>query len=466
MPEDAAAASAEVPMQTIFAAHALLPDGWAAVVAIDVAPDGTIAAVRGGVPDPGGPRRLLLPAACNLHSHTFQRAMAGLTQHRGPEADSFWTWRALMYRFLDRLDPDDVEAIAALAFAEMQEAGFAAVAEFHYLHHAPGGVGYGDPAELAGRILAAAEATGIGLTLLPVFYAQGGAGAAPLAGGQLRFGCDLERFASLHEATCAAARGAAADTRVGVAPHSLRAVTPEALAALIAAHPEGPVHVHAAEQPREVAEIEAWLGARPVEWLLANHAVDARWCLIHATHMTEAETAALARSGAVAGLCPITEADLGDGFFEAPTFLASSGRIGIGSDSNVMITYTGELRLLEYGRRLRDGGRNVLLTGPGSSGAALHARACAGGAQALGRASGAIRVGMLADLVALDADHIAFAGLGPEHWLDAWIFSAGPGVVRSVWSAGRECVRDGRHVARDAIESRYRETMMRLAADL
>jgi len=453
-------------MQTIFAAHALLPDGWAEAVAVDLAADGTIAAVRRGVPDPGGPRRLLLPAASNLHSHTFQRAMAGLTQHRGGEADSFWTWRALMYRFLDRLDPDDVEAIAALAFVEMQEAGFAAVAEFHYLHHGPGGAGYDDPAELAGRILAAAATTGIGLTLLPVFYAQGGAGGAVLAREQSRFGCDLERFADLHAATRASARAAPGDTRVGVAPHSLRAVTPEALAALIAAHPEGPVHIHAAEQPREVADIEAWLGARPVDWLLANHGVDARWCLIHATHMTAAETAALAQSGAVAGLCPITEADLGDGFFEARAFLAAGGRVGVGSDSNVRITYTGELRLLEYGARLRDGGRNVLLTGPGSSGTALHARACAGGAQALGRASGAIRPGLLADLAALDADHIAFAGLGPEHWLDAWVFSAGPGVVRGLWSAGRECVRDGRHVARDAVEARYRRVMARLMAAL
>ncbi len=450
-------------MPTIFARHALLPDGWADDIAVEIAADGTIAAVTPGAPDPGGPPRLLLPAPANLHSHTFQRAMAGMTEHRGPEPDSFWTWRALMYRFLEHLDPDDVEAIAALAFVEMQESGFAAVAEFHYLHHAPGGTAYADPAELAARIFAAALDTGIGLTHLPVFYAYGSAGAKPLAGGQLRFGCDLDRFARLVEATQAAARALPPDARLGVAPHSLRAVTPETLAALLAAHPYGPVHIHAAEQPQEVADVEAWLGARPVDWLLANHAVGPRWCLIHATQMLPAETEALARSGAVAGLCPVTEANLGDGIFDGPRYLAAGGALGLGTDSNVRISVTDELRQLEYSQRLRDKARNVLLTEPGSVGATLYARALAGGAQALARPSGAIRPGRLADLVALDADHLAFAGLAPAHWLDAWIFAAPSNSVRELWSAGRLSVQDGRHIARDRIEARYRATMRRLA---
>lgn len=449
-------------MPQIFARHALLPDGWAENVAVETGPDGLIAAVRAGAPDPGGAPRILLPAASNLHSHTFQRAMAGRAERRGPEADSFWTWRALMYRFLEQLTPDDVEAIAALAFIEMQEAGFAAVAEFHYLHHAPGGAAYADPAEMAARICAAAAATGIGLTLLPVFYAFGGAGARPLAGGQLRFGCDLDRFARLHEASRAAVAALPADARIGVAPHSLRATTPETLAALVAAHPAGPLHIHAAEQPAEVADVEAWLGARPVAWLLDAAPVDARWCLIHATHMTPAETAALARSGAVAGLCPITEANLGDGLFDGPRFLAAGGRLGIGTDSNVRIDLAEELRLHEYGQRLRDGTRNALLAAPGSSGEALYARALAGGAQALDRPSGAIRPGAVADLVALDADHVAFAGLAPDQFLDAWIFAAGPGALRELWSAGRLAVRDGRHVARDALEPRARAVLRRL----
>jgi formimidoylglutamate deiminase len=464
MPEDAPAASGPGgAMPTIFARHALLPGGWAEHVAIEVAADGTIAAVTPDVGDAGGPPRILLPAPGNLHSHTFQRAMAGLTEHRGPEADSFWTWRALMYRFLDRLTPDDVEAVAALAFAEMQEAGFAAVAEFHYLHHAPGGVAYADPAELATRIFAAAVATGIGLTHLPVFYAYGAAGARPLAGGQLRFGCDLDRFARLWDATRAAARALPADARLGVAPHSLRAVTPDTLAALLAAHPDGPVHIHAAEQPQEVADVEAWLGARPVDWLLRNAAVDARWCLVHATQMMPAETEALARSGAVAGLCPVTEANLGDGVFDGPRFLAAGGAFGLGTDSNVRIGLADELRQLEYAARLRDKARNALLAAPGSTGATLFAGALAGGARALGRPSGAIRPSLLADLVALDADDLAFAGLPRARWLDAWIFAAPSNPVRELWSAGRLAVVDGRHVARERIEARYRATLRALA---
>ncbi len=449
-------------MPTIFARHALLPDGWTEDVAVEIAADGTVAAVTPGARDPGGPPRLLLPAPGNLHSHAFQRAMAGMTEHRGAEADSFWTWRVLMYRFLDRLTPEDVEAIAALAFVEMQEQGFAAVAEFHYLHHAPGGAAYADPAELAARIFAAAVDTGIGLTHLPVFYAFGGAGGEPLAGGQLRFGCDLDRFADLHAATKAAARGLPADARLGVAPHSLRAVTPETLAALLAAHPAGPVHIHAAEQAQEVADVEAWLGARPVEWLLGEAGVDPRWCLIHATQMTPAETAALARSGAVAGLCPVTEANLGDGIFDGPRYLAAGGALGVGTDSNVRIALNEELRQLEYSQRLRDRARNVMLTGPGSVGATLFARACAGAAQALGRPSGAIRPGLFADLMTLDADHLAFAGLAPGRWLDAWVFGPADGALRELWSAGRLCVRDGRHVARDRIAQRYRATLRRL----
>jgi formiminoglutamate deiminase len=250
---------------------------------------------------------------------------------------------------------------------------------------------------------------------------------------------------------------------MGVAPHSLRAVTPDSLAALIDAHPSGPVHIHAAEQTQEVADVEAWLGARPVDWLLGNAAVDARWCLIHATQMLPSETEALGRSGAVAGLCPVTEANLGDGVFDGPRFLAAGGRFGVGTDSNVRISVAEELRQLEYSQRLRDKARNVLFPAPGSTGAALYARALAGGARALGRPSGAIRPGLLADLLTLDAEHLAFAGLPPERWLDAWIFGPSDGAIRDLWSAGRHAVRDGRHRARPRIEPRYRATLRRLA---
>lgn len=446
-------------MSVILARHALLPEGWAADVAVDLGPDGRIAAVRRDVPGARASRRILLPAPCNLHSHAFQRAMAGMTEARAAGRDSFWSWRALMYRFLDRLTPEHIEAIAAFAFTEMLEAGYAAVAEFHYVHHRPGGAPYDDLAETSARIMAAAAATGIGLTHLPVLYAFGGAGEQPLAGGQLRFGNDADRFARLVEAARAGARALPADTVVGVAPHSLRAVNPAQLHETAARFAGGPIHIHIAEQPQEVADISAWLGARPVEWLLANAGVGPDWCLVHATHMTDSESAGLARSGAVAGLCPITEANLGDGAFGGPRFLAEGGVFGIGTDSNVRIALGEELRTLEYGQRLRDGARNVMIAGEGSVGGSLFARALAGGARALGRDSGAIRAGALADLVGLDADAPAFAALRPDQILDGWIFAADDRVVRDLWSAGRHCVADGSCPGREAAAARYRAAL-------
>ena len=317
---------------TLFAPTALLPDGWTRDVRLTI--DGArIAAIEpGAAPGPGDhvlAGRALIPAMPNLHSHAFQRAMAGMTERRGPGDDSFWTWRTLMYRFLDLLTPDDVEAIAALVQVEMLESGYGSVAEFHYLHHQPGGTPYADPAELAHRIAAAAADTGIGLTLLPVLYSFGGAGEVPLAGGQRRFGNDLDGFLRLREA---AGRHLAADAILGTAPHSLRATTPAQIAALAEALPDGPLHIHAAEQVQEVEAVEAWLGARPVAFLLDHVGIGPRWCLIHATQMTADETARLAGCGAVAGLCPITESNLGDGIFPGTAYLAAGGTIGIGSD--------------------------------------------------------------------------------------------------------------------------------------
>ncbi|MBK0399168.1 formimidoylglutamate deiminase [Limibaculum sp. M0105] len=447
-------------MTAVFARHALLPGGWAENVEIEIADDGTIAAIRTGAQARTDPARIVMAAPANLHSHTFQRAMAGMTEHRAEGRDNFWSWRSLMYRFLDHLTPEEIEAIAAFAFVEMLEAGFAACAEFHYVHHRPGGEPYANLAETSERIMAAAGAAGVGLTHLPVLYTYGGADGQPLAGGQLRFGCDLDRFARLVEdAGAALGRMLPRDARLGIAPHSLRATTPEQLGRLGAMFAQGPIHIHAAEQPKEVEDVEAWLGARPVEWLLGQLDIGPRWCFIHSTHMTSAETEGLARSGAVAGLCPITEANLGDGPFNGPAYLAAGGAIGIGSDSNVQISVAAELRQMEYSQRLRDLARNVMLTGPGSVGEGLYARILAGGAQALARPSGALEPGKLADLVALDAEDIAFAGLRPAQFLDGWIFGGAAGVVRDVWSAGRHMVRDGRHVARDGVELAYRRAM-------
>lgn len=447
-------------MSALFAPLALLPDGWTRDVRVRIDAAGRIASVEpGAVPGPGDTvlgGRALLPAPSNLHSHAFQRAMAGMTERRGPTADSFWTWRRLMYRFLDVLDPDEIEAIAALVYVEMLEAGYAAVAEFHYLHHAPGGAPYADPAELSHRIAAAARATGIGLTLVPVLYTFGGADRAPLAGGQLRFGNGLDAFLRLHER---AAAGLGSDGRLGAAPHSLRASTPDDIRALVATLPDGPMHIHAAEQVKEVEDVVAWLGARPVEVLLDAIGIGPRWTLIHATQMTAGETARLAASGATAGLCPITESNLGDGIFPGPGYRAAGGTFGIGSDSNVRIALGEELRTLEYSQRLRDRARNVLADADTSVGRTLYLGALEGGARALGRDSGALQVGLLADALTLDFDHPVLMALADDALLDGWIFAADDRVIRDVWSGGRAVVTGGRHVARDAVEARYRTAM-------
>lgn len=449
-------------MTAIFAKRARLPDRWGHGVLLQVE-SGRIASIEVDARQPVGAVLVdtLLPAPGNLHSHSFQRAMAGMTECRRGGRDSFWTWRELMYRFAQSIAPDEVEAIAAFVFMEMLEAGFAAVGEFHYLHHQSAGAPYAALSEMSQRICAAGSTTGIGLTLLPVLYVHGGAGMMPLAAEQARFGNDVDRFNRLvGEAKSSLP---APDARIGIAPHSLRATSPADLARALAAHPDGPVHIHVAEQPKEVSDIEAWLGARPVEWLLANADVDARWCAVHATHMTAEETRALANSGAVAGLCPITEANLGDGPFDGARYLGAGGAFGVGSDSNVRISLTEELRTLEYSQRLRDLSRNVL-AGAGSVGETLYLGAAAGGARALGRDAGAIAKGRLADLVAIDASAPALCALTDAQILDGLCFAAGDDVVTDVWSAGRHVVSEGRHAARQSIIGNYKLAVTALLA--
>ena len=442
--------------EMLWAEQALTADGWHCDVRIELGTDGRIAAVESGCPAAGHRVGVLVPAPANLHSHAFQRAMAGLTERRGPDPrDSFWTWRTLMYRFLDRLGPDELESISAFAQMQMLEAGFAAVAEFHYVHHQPGGRPYSRLSELSNRVVAASSETGIGLTLLPVLYRHGGCGGKPLEGVQLRFGNSLERFARLREEAGAAVRALDADARTGVAIHSLRAVDPEGLAFAAALAPRDPVHIHAAEQTAEVEEVEACLGARPVEWLLANAGVDERWCLVHATHMTPGETAGLAASGAVAGLCPITEASLGDGIFDGANHLARGGRFGVGTDSNIRISLAEELRMLEYSQRLRDRARAVLARPGESTGRTLFEAAARGGAQAAMRDAGSLAPGRLADLAALDAEAADLAGKRGDTLLDSFIFAGGDAMITDVWSAGRHVVENGRHVRHDEITGRY-----------
>jgi formiminoglutamate deiminase len=442
--------------------HALLPSGWARDVHVDVA-DGAFARVTVGAARDGAEHisGLAIPGLPNLHCHAFQRGMAGLAERRGPAHDSFWTWREVMYRFLGSLTPDDVEAIAAFAYMEMLEAGFTAVGEFHYLHHDIDGRAYADLGEMAARIAAAASATGIGLTLLPTLYIYGGFGGAAPNQGQKRFLNDPDRYAALLARSREIVK-ALPDARVGIAPHSLRAVTPEALRAVVAAHGDGPIHIHAAEQTKEVADCIAALKTTPVAWLLDNAGVDQRWCLIHATHMTEDETRRLAASGAVAGLCPLTEASLGDGIFNGAELFAHKGRFGVGSDSNIQIGAAEELRMLEYSQRLRRHTRNVFAQEGESTGARIHAEACRGGAQALGREIGAIEAGKRADIVVLDAAHPDVTDV--ETALDAYVFVAGPALVRRVMVGGVTVVADGRHARHDAIAAQYRKILERISS--
>jgi formiminoglutamate deiminase len=452
-------------MTALFFAEALLPSGWSADVRVEIA-EGVIASVQTGVrPAPGDERHAVgLPGMPNLHSHAFQRAMAGLAERRGPEHDTFWTWRELMYRFALAMSPEDVQAVASLAYVEMLEAGFTRVGEFHYLHHDRDGTPYGDRAEMAERIVAAAAETGIGLTLLPVFYAHGGFGGKPPTPSQRRFLSDPEGFAALLEAS----RRAAAvhpGSVIGIAPHSLRAITLDELAAILPLAGDGPIHIHAAEQVREVEDCLAWSGRRPVEWLLDHAAPDGRWCFVHATHLTAEETRRMAVAGVVAGLCPVTEANLGDGTFNGPGYLACRGRFGVGSDSNVLIGVADELRQLEYSQRLQYRQRNVMTRAEGAStGQTLYEAAAHGGSVALGVHTAVFAPGAPADIVSLDAAHPALLARRGARALDGWIFAARTSPVDCVWVGGRKRVEGGRHQAREAIVARYRQSLAALLA--
>lgn len=467
-------------MLSLFAKHALLPHGWARDVRIDVAADGNIAMVHADTTagdasaHPGDVTAadaepvagVVLPGMPNLHSHAFQRAMAGLAEHAGTTADSFWTWREVMYRFVDALTPEDLRAIAAQLYLEMVTAGFTAVGEFHYLHHAPGGGAYADRAAMAEAVIAAAADAGIGITLLPVLYQSSGFGGAPAHPGQRRFLHDTDAFAAL-VSDLASRHADDAQVRIGMAPHSLRAVPPHALARALQdldrVDARAPIHIHVAEQVEEVDDCLAWSGARPVQWLLEHAPVGPRWCLVHATHMTSEETQALARSGAVVGLCPTTEANLGDGLFPLADFLAAGGRFGVGSDSHVSVSPVEELRWLEYGQRLHARARNVAAhPGERSTGARLYRAALAGGAQALGRATGAIAPGQRADLVVLDDAHPQLCGRGGDALLDSYVFSGNRNPVRDVMIGGTWVVRDGVHPAEAVVAARFRATVARL----
>jgi len=451
----------------IAATAALLPDGWARNVVFDIGDDGVLAKIECDVEAQGleqvaGP---VIPAMPNLHSHAFQRALAGRTGRNSPtHDDSFWTWRQSMYTFLGRVDADAFEAVTAQAYVEMAKSGYASVAEFHYVHNDPAGKPYGDPAELAWRVVAAARIAGLGLTLLPVFYARAGFGGTPATAGQQRFVHTMDTFTHLYERL---RQGADRHGYVlGVAPHSLRAVTPEELGQVVRLAAQGaPVHIHAAEQTKEVDECYAWSQLRPVEWLLTHAGLDARWCIVHATHMTEREVVGLAASGAIVGLAPTTEADLGDGIFPGHAYLAAGGRFGVGSDSNTIVDPFAELRQFEWSQRSRARRRNVLgSAGDGTIGTALWARAARGGAQAVAQPVGALEAGRRADLVVLNPSDPALAGQAADDILDAAIFGPSRAPVRDVMAGGKWIVREGRHLAEEEVFGRYRAALARIDA--
>lgn len=413
-----------------------------------------------------------VPGIANLHSHAFQRAMAGLTERQQSEADSFWTWREWMYRFAATLSPDDVHSIARQLYVEMLEAGYTSVCEFHYLHHDVDGRPYAPAAAMAEAIVAAAAEAGIRLTLLPVLYQRGGFDGRSLSARQQRFGHSTDAFLRLvddlrRKASSGASPHAvprAPTLRVGVAFHSLRAVDLPTMREVLAAldEPGLPVHLHIAEQQAEVADCLATHGRRPVRFLLDELPVDARWTLVHATHIDDGEVRGIAASGATVAICPTTEANLGDGLFPLRAFLAAGGRYGIGSDSHVSVSPVEELRWLEYGQRLVEQKRSRALLGPGSTAEAMLRAVAASAAASTGQRVGVIDGDAANDLLVLDADAPAMVGATRDDALDRWVFCGNRPLMREVFVGGRRVVSDGRHPLRETAASSYAATLRRL----
>mgnify|MGYP002656233027 CR=1 FL=1 len=454
-------------MTALFAQRALLPDGWAHDVRLEIDASGRFANVeRNATPENAervaGP---LLPGMPNLHSHAFQRVMAGLTEVAGDPEDSFWTWRDLMYRLVARITPEQMHVVARQLYIEMLKVGYTRVAEFHYVHHDSDGHPYDDPAELARQLSQAALDAGMGLTLLPVLYSHSGFGGQPATASQRRFIQTTDAYLRQHETLAAMARGTG--QTLGLCLHSLRAVTPEQMRTVITAVDSAcPIHIHIAEQQREVDDCVAWSGQRPIQWLLEHQNVDARWCLVHATHANTKEVQTLAKSGAVAGLCPTTEANLGDGIFPANAYLAQGGRFGIGSDSHVSVSPVEELRWLEYGQRLRDQRRNRLFTpSQPNVGHTLFEHALVGGAQALGQPTGRLEAGYCADAIVLDGSDPYLACAGDEAILNRWIFGGGDRQVRDVLVDGKWRIRQGRHAAEEATSLAFADVLRALLRD-
>ncbi len=436
------------------------PSGWQADISLAVDAAGMLRDAAG----PGQPLgRWVLPGMPNLHSHAFQRAMAGLAERRGHTDDNFWSWRETMYAFAAAIGPDQLKAIAAQLYVEMLKAGYTQVCEFHYLHHQPDGTPYAQPEAMSLALIEAAREAGIALTLLPVLYISGGFDGRALSARQRRFGHQVDGYLQL---LASLRRLESDDLRVGIALHSLRAVPEQAMREVLADQlaAAGPIHIHIAEQIGEVQDCLATRGARPVEWLFDHASVDARWCLVHATHLTEDETVTLARSGAVAGLCPTTEANLGDGLFPLAAYQDAGGTLGIGSDSHISISPVEELRWLEYGQRLSTRHRNVAARHRGDSvGETLWRAALDGGAQAAGLPIGELRAGARADLLVLDESSPLLTARDEHALLDSFLFAGNTPMVRDVMVGGRWQVRNFRHHDEERIAARYRQVVASMA---
>ncbi len=452
-----------MPDQKIRCRSLLTERDWLGPAVIDLDSEGFIRSVEPLPVNAAIDYGHIIPGMPNLHSHAFQRQMAGLSGFANPEGDSFWTWRELMYRLALRIQPEQLQAIAAFLQAEMLEKGYTSCAEFHYLHHQPDGKPYADLGEMSGRILAAADQSGMSLTLLPVLYCRSGFNSRDVTEKQRRFRNTPEQYLELRQ-HCARMLQGQTLHRLGLAPHSLRAVSTEQMVEVLQAcrNDAQPIHIHIAEQQREVEECEAATAARPVQWLLDQHDIDYHWCLVHATHMNANEMAALLQTHSVAGLCPSTEADLGDGYFQIIKWFEQSGRFGIGSDSNLRLSPTEELRMLEFQARLTSGKRNVLGEQGLSCGRSLYQRAVVGGAQALGQKVGRIAPDFRADLIELDEHHPLLAGRNGDSLLDSWIMAGDQTMIRTVWVAGRKRVVEGTHVARDTLQAAGRKAMQEL----
>ncbi len=446
-------------MKHIYCKTLLGPDGWFDDAVLAVTEGGRITAIGTGTARDADTalRGVVIPGMPNVHSHAFQRLLAGRSGPRDDTEDSFWSWREAMYGCAMRIGPDQLQAVAAWVFTSMLKSGYTACGEFHYLHHRPDGGRYGRLGEMSVRLLEAAAASGIALTLLPVLYCQSGFSGEPLTTAQKRFANTAERYLRLLE-DCREVVSGLPLARLGVAPHSLRAVPVRVLNEVLDAwaDKDSPVHIHIAEQPAEVKDCELNLGSRPLDYLLRECEVDRRWCLVHVTHVSEAELTAAAALGVVAGICPTTEADLGDGCFASAGWLGAGGQLAIGSDSNVRICPAEELRLLEYNARMRSGQRNVLHARGQSCGRFLYQHAALAGGRALGQAIGALQPGFRADLVELDTRNELLADREPDAMMDSWVFAGDSGMIRSVWVAGRRVIENGRHALEDRLRREFR----------